>query len=85
MHMQINGQTVGTAVVGSDGTFSIPFTAPTAPGTYTVITSFTPANASAPTAATSTTFVVGFGTTGTNITISFGGGNGELPPCTGLK
>ncbi|CAL8470291.1 g9833 [Coccomyxa elongata] len=83
----INGQTVGTATVGADGKFSIPFTAPTTPGTYTVITSFTPSGASAPTAVVATTFVVGSGGTGsTTITIGFGNGsNGgfAFPNCIG--
>lgn len=68
--------------MGGDGKFNIPFTAPTTPGTYYLLTTFTPSGATAPTASVSTTFTVsaggGGGTTPTNITISFGnGGNGE--------
>ena len=80
--LQLNGVPVGTATVGADGKFNIPFTAPTTPGTYTLLTTYTPTDATAPTASVLTIFTVsasgGGGTTPTNITISFGnGGNGE--------
>ncbi len=62
--LQINGQPVGTGTVGSDGNFNIPFTAPGVPGTYTVVTSFTPAGGSAPTGGGSASLTVS--TTGTD-------------------
>ncbi|BDA44329.1 hypothetical protein COCOBI_05-5130 [Coccomyxa sp. Obi] len=54
----INGQPVGTGTVGSDGKFSIPFTAPGLAGTYTVVTTFTPAGGSAPTGGGSASITV---------------------------
>ncbi len=76
---------MGTATVGADGTFTVPFTAPTTPGSYNLLTTYTPTGATAPTASFLTNFVVssgnGGGTAPTNITISFGnGGNGEKDP-----
>lgn len=56
--VQLNGQPVGSAVVGADGKYNIPFTAPAKPGDYPVSTTFTPAGASSPAATAQSTLTV---------------------------
>ena len=56
--VQLEGKPVGSAVVGADGKFNIPFTAPAKPGDYPVLTTFTPAGASSPAATAPATLTV---------------------------
>ncbi|BDA40709.1 hypothetical protein COCOBI_01-3620 [Coccomyxa sp. Obi] len=54
----LNGKPVGSAVVGANGKFDIPFTAPATPGDSPVLTTFTPAGASSPIATAPSTLTV---------------------------
>ncbi|CAL5220002.1 g1945 [Coccomyxa viridis] len=87
VQLYLNGASVGSPVtLRPGGTFTSIVTAPSAPGTYVLFTTYTPTGATSPTSSFSTNLVVGGGGSKTTaLTISFGNGGQGLafPNCLG--